>query len=214
MNQITFSKVLPKVFAGVADLRSEVWQHDVSFERGHTYLIEAESGRGKSTFCSYVSGYRADYTGEVCFDGTPTRQYRMRQWTDVRRRQVSLLFQELRLFPGLTAMENVEVKNSLTHHKQRRELEEWFERLGLADKLHERVARLSFGQQQRVAMMRALAQPFSFLLADEPVSHLDEDNARQMCLLMTEEANRQGAAVIVTSIGKHFNMNYDKHLRL
>ncbi|MDR9824346.1 ATP-binding cassette domain-containing protein, partial [Vibrio sp. FNV 38] len=117
-------------------------------------------------------------------------------------------------FPELTAYENVEVKNSLTRHKTRQEITAWFERLGIADKMDSRVARMSFGQQQRVAMLRALAQPFTFLLADEPISHLDDDNARQMSELMMEEARRQEAAVIVTSIGKHIDMNYDKTLRL
>ena len=73
---------------------------------------------------------------------------------------------------------------------------------------------MSFGQQQRVAMMRALAQPFTFLLADEPISHLDDNNARLMHHIMMEEARSQGAAVIVTSIGKHVDINYDETLKL
>ena len=73
---------------------------------------------------------------------------------------------------------------------------------------------MSFGQQQRVGLIRALAQPFDFLLADEPVSHLDDENSRTMGEIMMEEARRQGAAVIVTSIGKHIEMDYDKILKL
>ena len=76
------------------------------------------------------------------------------------------------------------------------------------------MGQLSFGQQQRVAMMRALVQPFDFLLADEPISHLDDDNARQMGQLMMEESRMQGAGVIVTSIGKHMDLAYDKVVRL
>ena len=86
--------------------------------------------------------------------------------------------------------------------------------LGIADKMNERVALLSFGQQQRVAMIRALAQPFDFLVADEPVSHLDERNAQAMASLLCAEAKRQGAAVIITSIGKHMPMHYDKTIML
>ena len=62
--------------------------------------------------------------------------------------------------------------------------------------------------------MRALAQPIDFLFVDEPISHLDDGNARQMADIMMEEATRQGAGVVVTSIGKHVDMNYDKILHL
>lgn len=73
---------------------------------------------------------------------------------------------------------------------------------------------MSFGQQQRVAMIRALVQPFDFLLADEPISHLDEENGRTMGEIMMEEARSQGAGVIVTSIGKHIALDYEKTFRL
>ena len=73
---------------------------------------------------------------------------------------------------------------------------------------------MSFGQQQRVALMRALVQPFDFLLADEPISHLDDDNSAIMGEIMIEEAKSQGAAVIVTSIGKHIELNYERRIKL
>ena len=73
---------------------------------------------------------------------------------------------------------------------------------------------MSFGQQQRVALMRALCQPFDLLMADEPISHLDDNNAQQMSDLMLQEVQRQGAALIVTSIGKHISIHYDQILHL
>ena len=63
MEKIQLHSVLPQVFAQRNDLDSEIWKQDVTFEKGHLYLIEAESGSGKSTFCSYVLGYRHDYSG-------------------------------------------------------------------------------------------------------------------------------------------------------
>ncbi|MGX8695975.1 MAG: ATP-binding cassette domain-containing protein, partial [Prevotella sp.] len=183
MNKVTFRNVLPNVF-GTETLSSDIWQKGVVFERGRYYLIEADSGKGKSTFCSYVLGYRHDYTGELLFDGKNARTYGVDEWTKLRQRHVSCLFQELRLFPELTAFENVEIKNKLTRCKSRSQIEEWFERLGIADKLHVDVGRMSFGQQQRVALMRALVQPFDFLLADEPVSHLDDRNGQEMARLI------------------------------
>ncbi len=214
MNTIQFTNVVPAVFAQRADLCSEVWRNEVTFEKDRLYLVEAASGTGKSTLCSYIIGYRNDYTGQILFDGQDTRRYDISQWVDVRQRHISHLFQELRLFPELTALENVEIKNQMTHHKQRREIEEWFERLGIADKLRAKIGRMSFGQQQRVAMIRALVQPFDFILVDEPISHLDDANSDIMASIMMAEAKAQGAGIIVTSIGKHMNLDYDKIIRL
>ncbi len=214
MNSISFHYVIPQVFASREEQNSEIWQQEVRFDKGRLYLVEAESGKGKSTFCSYILGYRNDYSGKILFDDTDTRQLRVSQWVDVRMRHVSTLFQELRLFPELTAYENVEIKNKLTGFKSREQIVEWFDMLGIADKLDAKVGRLSFGQQQRVALMRALVQPFDFLLADEPISHLDDNNGRIMGDIMMKEAHQQGAAVIITSIGKHIALDYDTTLKL
>ena len=214
MNSITFHSVLPQVFSRQSDLQSEIWNTDVTFEKGHLYLIEADSGKGKSTFCSYILGYRHDYSGEVRFDDRVSRVFKVKEWVEIRLRHIAFLFQELRLFPELTAYENVKIKNDLTGTKTREEILNWFERLGIADKVAQKVGLMSFGQQQRVAMMRALAQPFDFILADEPISHLDANNSRIMGEIIMEEAKKQGAGVIVTSIGKHMDLNYEKILKL
>ncbi len=214
MNSISFHSVIPQVFANRQDLVSEVWNKDVTFEKGHSYLIEAESGQGKSTFCSYVLGYRHDYSGRVLFDNTDVKTLKISEWVDIRKNHISYLFQELRLFPELTAYENIEIKNRLTGFKTRQQIEQWFDLLGISDKLNSKVGMMSFGQQQRVAMVRALVQPFDFILADEPISHLDDNNAKIMVDIMVEEAKSQGAGMIVTSIGKHVDIHYDNIIQL
>ncbi|WP_315348620.1 ATP-binding cassette domain-containing protein [Hoylesella saccharolytica] len=214
MERISFESVLPQVFTHHKDFKSEIWNSKITFERGYLYLVEAESGKGKSTFCSYISGYRHDYTGHILFDETDISTYKMCDWANFRRRHISHLFQELRLFPELTAFENVEIKNQLTRWKSSTQIKEWFEQLDIADKLGVEVGKMSYGQQQRVAMMRALVQPFDFLLLDEPISHLDDNNAQTMTEIMLTEARQQEAAVIVTSIGKHTELPYERILRL
>lgn len=214
MNKIEFHSVVPEVFASRKDLASDIWNNNATFEKGHLYLVEADSGKGKSTFCSYVLGYRRDYSGQVMFDETPAKSLKVADWTNIRKCHISYLFQELRLFPELTAYENVEIKNKLTRSKTRQQITEWFEQLGIGDKLNTKLGHLSFGQQQRVAMIRALVQPFDFILADEPISHLDDRNSRIMGEIMMNEATAQGAGVIVTSIGKHIDLDYEKVFKL
>lgn len=214
MEKITLKHVLPEVFATRNEIHSEIWHQNIVLNKGDVCLIEATSGTGKSSLCSYITGYRRDYQGIILFDDRNITHFSTKDWSRLRRESISILFQELRLFPELTAMENVQIKNALTKFKSKKEIAQWFERLGIADKMDAPIGLMSFGQQQRVAMIRALVQPFDFLLADEPVSHLDEQNSQLMAELMMEEVNRQGASVLVTSIGKHMNLNYDKVFKL
>ncbi len=214
MNKITLRNTMPRVFACRDDIVSDTWRQDITLERGHVYLIEAASGTGKSSLCSYLIGYRNDYDGEILFDDRDIRSLKRFEWTRLRQRSLSYVFQELRLFPELTAWENVEIKNRLTSHKPAAEIESWFERLGIADRRDTKLAHMSFGQQQRVAFMRALCQPYDFILADEPVSHLDRVNSAIMAELLLSEARQQGAGIIVTSIGHHMDLPYEKTFRL
>lgn len=205
---------MPEIFASRGDFRSDIWGGELKFERGKSYLIEAASGTGKSSLCSYLYGLRNDYRGVIEFDGENVARYSTNKWCDVRQHSMSILFQDLKLFGELTALDNVLIKNRITNKCSLAQIKEWFEKLGIADKLDSRIDRMSFGQQQRVALIRALCQPFDFLLLDEPISHLDDMNSDIMRDIMLQEVRTQGAAVIVTSIGKHIDMNYDKCLSL
>lgn len=205
INSIRLQDTLPTVFAGAEKEApvslSEVWLHDLTFRRGDSYLIEAESGTGKSSLCSFIYGNRNDYSGNIYFNDTDLRRLSIAEWCDVRRRSLALLPQDMRLFPQLTALENVQIKNRLTGHLSDKEIADMFERLEIPSKLHSPARLLSIGQQQRVAIIRALAQPFSFILLDEPVSHLDSRNNKTVATLILEHARRQGAGIITTSVG-------------
>lgn len=214
MNRIKLQSVLPEVFSGRDNIRSEIWLQNTEFRKGECYLLEAASGTGKSSLCSYLFGYRNDYQGNIFFDDRNIHDFSGEDWNLLRRNSLSILFQELRLFPELTVLENILIKNNLTGFKSRQWINSAFERLGIADKLSEPAGKLSFGQQQRTAVIRALCQPMDFILLDEPVSHLDSENSRDMMKLLTEETLSQGAGILVTSIGKHPEIPYDKTLRL
>ena len=209
MDVINLQHALPQVFAGRDYVDSDIWHQDVSFEKGNFYLIEAASGTGKSSLCSYIYGYRNDYQGIITFDGSNIQKMNVADWTEVRKRSLSMLFQDLRLFTELTAMENVLLKNSLTGYKGKEEIKELFYKLGIGDKMDVEVGKMSFGQQQRVALIRSLCQPFDFILLDEPVSHLDQDNAAVMSAMLRERQLMDGAGVIVTSIGYRLPYEYD-----
>ena len=214
MQTIELHAVLPEVFSGRNGIVSDIWHREVSFKKGNTYLIEAASGTGKSSLCSFLYGYRSDYQGMICFDGENIKNLNVKQWVELRRKHLSILFQELRLFPELTALENVKLKNGLTGYCKTKEIKAWFERLGIADKTDQKAGLMSWGQQQRVAFVRALCQPFDFILLDEPISHLDDGNGRIMADILNEELAKRGATAILNSIGKHIDMNYNQVMNL
>lgn len=214
MDKIQLIDTVPNVFQGSASLVSDIWAKEVTFEKGKLYLVEANSGTGKSSLCSYIYGYRHDYQGTILFDEENVRSYTIKQWNRIRKKHFALLWQELRLFPELTALENVQIKNCLTRFQKKKQILEWFDMLGITEKLNAKVECLSYGQQQRVALVRALCQPFDFLLLDEPVSHLDDSNSEIMERVVMAEVKRQGAGVIATSIGKRIELPYDQVFNL
>lgn len=214
MDNIYLQQTLPQVFADFNITTSDIWLKNVCFNKGEFYLIEAASGTGKSSLCSYLYGIRKDYEGSFLFDRTNIKEYSITQWTNLRKESLSLLFQDLRLFPELSALENVLLKNNLTHFKTVKEIESLFDAMDIKDKINIKAGKLSFGQQQRVAFIRSLCQPFDFILLDEPISHLDDKNGVIMGEIIVDEAKKQQAGVIVTSIGKHIELPYHTILKL
>lgn len=218
IDTIILNNVLPRVFAGSENEPpvngSQVWLQKLEFHRSQSYLIEAESGTGKSSLCSFIYGNRCDYSGEILFDGVNVKSFSIARWSELRTHALALLPQEMRLFPELTVLENIQIKNRLTDYKTEGEILEMLRRLEISEKVHQQAAYLSVGQQQRVAIVRALCQPMDFLILDEPVSHLDERNNEIVAQLIQEEASAQNAGIIATSVGNKINISFDKEISL
>ena len=215
---ITLNNTLPDVFVGSENdapvSLSQVWLHHLELRRPERYLITAESGTGKSSLCSFIYGNRHDYRGQILFNGQDVRDFGIDQWCDVRRCHIALLPQEMRLFAELTAYENIIIKNRLTDRYSQAEIMHMLQMLEIDHKANQPAARLSIGQQQRVAIVRALCQPFDFLILDEPVSHLDARNNAIVARLVTQVADDNQAAIIATSVGNHLMLDNPKVLNL
>ena len=213
IRQISLNHVLPSVFEldRAQFASSEVFLRPLTFERGRRYCINARSGRGKTSLCNFIYMSRRDFVGEIRFDNTDVRTLSDRQIARLRRRHLAYLPQELELFDELSAFENVQLKMNIAYDagESRPDVVEWFTRLGIADRMHQLCGRLSVGQKQRVALIRALSQPFDFLLLDEPVSHLDDESNRLCANLIAERAEQLGAAVIFTSVGNPLLLDGD-----
>lgn len=214
ISEISLESLLPAVFENETIPASDIWKRNIVFRRGHKYMVEAASGTGKSSLCSYIYGMRRDYSGRIMFDGVDVASFSMSRWLELRRSDIAYLPQELSLFPELTAYENIWLKNRLTGHFPKSRIEEYLSMLGIDSRAHFPVGRMSIGQQQRVALLRSVCQPFSFLLLDEPVSHLDDANNVVAASIVTAEAEKQGAAVVATSVGNKIKIPDCELLRL
>ena len=193
--------MLPKVFVGEHLPASEVWNTSLTLNRGGRYLIEAASGAGKSSLCAFIYGARRDYIGNLSFNGVSADTISISQWQSIRRENIAYLSQELMLFPELSAIDNIMLKDNINSFIDMKEVEEWLDLLGISSRRDFPVGRMSVGQQQRVAIIRSICQPFDFILLDEPVSHLDEVNNRIAAELVEKQASRLGAAIVSTSVG-------------
>lgn len=178
-------------------LPSDIYlQRDLSLHSGEYYLIHAPSGKGKSSLLNFIYGINLQYDGEITIDHLAAD-------FSLRISGISYLFQDLRLFPELTAMENILLKNQLTDFKNIPEIEDLLFRFSLLPKRNEPVQNLSLGQRQRIALIRALCQPFRFILLDEPFSHIDLKNKEIATEIILQEVEKQQAGIILTSLQDH-----------
>ena len=214
MDSIHVNCVLPSFLSGSEVSGSEIWGRELCFNKGEYHLISAASGAGKSSLLSYIFSERNDYTGNIIYDNRLLNSLTSVELSEIRQRSIGFVFQGLRLFSELTAFENIVLKNRLTGYKTGDEILYMLECAGLAEKCNEKAARLSFGQQQRVAIIRALCQPFDFLLMDEPFSHLDDDNIEIMANMVTQELQSRQAGLLLCSLGVEYPFVYCQKWKL
>lgn len=211
---INLDHVIPDPIRAIINQNSAIWNTSCEFKSGEFYLVDAQSGKGKSTFIQTLYGIRKDYEGNVYFDNTPISDFNTSALANFRQEKLSILFQDLRLFLGLTARENIDIKASLAKSTWYDKVEEMAERLQVGHILNKQAELLSYGERQRIATLRALCQPFKWILLDEPFSHLDKENTLASFNLIQEVAKDQGAGIIITTLGEDEFINFNHHLEL
>lgn len=211
---IHFENVMPHPLASVEHGPESIWGDRVTLKAGHKILLNASSGKGKSTFSMTVFGIRTDYDGTIRYDDRDIRTLTTNEWVEIRQRKIATVFQDLQLFHNLTVAENMLLKNQLTDFKSEKEIRDLLELLEIEHKWGDRCGLLSMGQQQRVAIVRALCQPFQWLIMDEPFSHLDERNSIRCLEMIARECDAQNAGFVLTSLDDDERFPYDYELKL
>ncbi len=211
---IEFNGIIPLPLAEFVTENS-IWNSTFTFTQGNKYQIVAPSGKGKSTLVGLIAGTRGDFEGNLLFEGQNSRQFSPIRWSQWRANECSIVFQDLQLFPKLTVLQNLMLmseiqqahnNNTSPKNQTKETLFEWAKQLGIESKMDVLVGNLSFGQMQRVAILRALNRPFQWIVLDEPFSHLDTENAKIALDLITSIAASQNAGIIVTALDSRFSI--------
>jgi ABC-type lipoprotein export system ATPase subunit len=212
--KITFDKVIPNPMKGEQFSAESVWGNACEVDSSFSYFLKSGSGKGKSTFSAYIMGLRSDYSGTVLIDGKNQKDITLDQWSDLRQNKLAFLAQDMRLFPNMTLIENLLIKNKLTDSKTEAEINSMLQALEMDHKKSQMAGTLSLGQQQRVALIRSLLQPFELLLMDEPFSHIDEANIDKALKIILDECAHQKAGYVLTSLGSEHGIENNKTILL
>ncbi len=199
---ITLENIIPTFLEKEKIDSSGIWNNQVVINKGEQIHIVATSGRGKTSFMHFLYGLRNEYTGNIMLDAKKTQTMNALELAETRRSVYSIIFQDLRLFTANTVFENINIKRLLNPYHGEERIREMASRLGIQNKLDKPVSTCSYGEQQRVAIIRALQQPFHFLLMDEPFSNLDEANRKIAMELITEEVIKRKAGIILADLKK------------
>ena len=208
--EIKFSNIVPAPIPEKDIKLSEIWSRDIVFTSSHKYLIYAESGKGKTTFINIIFGKRKDYTGYASINNIDVKDINDNDFSEIRRNKLSIVPQGLNLFPDLTLLENIKIKNKISNYKTDNEIQEMIDLLELSGMENRMAGKLSFGQRQRTAIIRSLCQDFEFILLDEAFSHLDNRNTDIAWKLIVSEAEKRNAGVICTSLTSEIDNNLIK----
>lgn len=194
---------------------SDIWNRSVQFTQGEYIKIKAPSGTGKTTLVHILYQIRHDYEGRIMMNDRPATTLTGDTLALVRQKQISIIFQDLRLFPQLTARENIDLKRVIQKpFYESSVISEMADELGITNILDQEAGLCSYGEQQRIAIIRSLMQPFEWLIMDEPFSHLDISNTNKAAALIARECLKRNAGFIITDLDEDNHFVYSRQLHL
>jgi putative ABC transport system ATP-binding protein len=190
---------------------------NLTIQQSEMVAIVGPSGSGKSTLLGLLGGLDTPTRGRVEIEELDITNMRENQLADVRSARIGFVFQSYNLIPTLTAQENVALPAQFARQRQFKPMSrarELLETLGLGDRLHHRPARLSGGEQQRVAMARALVNQPAVILADEPTGNLDTASGEQVLEALQRMRDQTGTTLVLVTHDASVAARADRILRL
>lgn len=187
------------------DVRFSYPNLDFSFpglecKAGETLLITGKSGTGKTTLLHILSGILKPESGEVVIGETHIEKLSAKNLDRFRGQNIGLVLQQSHFIASLSVLENIVLASWLSDkNKKTEKAKSLLKQLGLEDQMHKNTSQLSIGQQQRVSIARALINEPKVLLADEPTSSLDDDNAQIVSDLLSNLSKQYNASLVIVT---------------
>jgi putative ABC transport system ATP-binding protein len=204
MSYITANQVAKEFGEGDARVAA-VQGINLSIEQAGFISIMGESGAGKSTLLSMLGGLLSPSRGEILIEGINIYSLKRDKLADFRREFMGFIFQSFQLVPYLNVVENVQLPLAVTHHSQANKKAlamSALEKIGLQDKGHRLPNQLSGGEQERVAIARAVVNEPPILFADEPTGNLDSRNSSDVMSLL-KKLNAEGQTIVMVTHSRH-----------
>lgn len=211
---IRLKSIVPEPIKNSIAVEGEIWQRDLVLQSSSFVHVLAPSGSGKSTLIGILYGTRQDYEGSLFYGEQKCNAAESADWSTFRKNDLAIVFQDLQLLNDLTALENIWIKNQLTNHYSLSEIKNFARDLGIETLLDKKVAFLSRGERQRVAILRSICMPFKWILLDEPFSALDEVNSNKAAELIGKAAKQNNAGVIMANLYADNHFEYDCNLKM
>jgi putative ABC transport system ATP-binding protein len=187
----------------------------LSISEGEQVVLRGESGGGKTTLLHLISGIVGADSGSIKLDGMELTKFSETGRDRIRAAKMGYVFQTFNLLPAFTALENVKLGMTFARKKMNLErAKELIERVGLSDRMHYLPSQMSVGQQQRVAVARALANKPRLLLADEPTANVDPANQDRIMELIQEVCREDNVAILMVTHSDEISSRFGRVERL
>ena len=217
MDNIVEIKNVDKIYYGHVDTQV-LFDVDLTFAQGACNAIVGESGSGKSTLLNIIGMLDRPTRGQVLINGKRTDTMNKNEVAELRNETVGFVFQFHYLLPEFTAMENVLIPYMIKKGKMDKAIQEradaLFEMVGLSDVKNNPATKMSGGQQQRTAIVRALINNPKVLLADEPTGNLDSENTDKVCTIFRQIIDQFGTTFIVVTHDLRIAEKTDKIIQI
>lgn len=188
---------------------------DIASGNGETLLITGGSGRGKTTLLHLLGGLLRPHSGEIYIEDTNIAALSENKLDHFRGKNVGLVLQQSHFVASLTVLENVVLASWLATGKQANErAKQLLEQLDLTSQMHKLPSQLSIGQQQRVSIARAIINEPRLLLADEPTSSLDDDNAFKVADMLSALAKQYNTALVIVTHDQRLKDRFPNQISL
>lgn len=188
---------------------------DITLNKGEVLLITGGSGKGKTTLLHLLGGLLKAQSGSILIGDTNIENLSHKKLDQFRGKNIGLILQQSHFVEAFSVVENVILSSWLaTGRKAEEKAKSLLSELGLSDQITKLTSRLSIGQQQRVSIARALINEPQLLLADEPTSSLDDDNAFKVADLLSQLSQEYGAALIIVTHDQRLKDRFSNQITL